>query len=126
MVLVTRLPKAFSTESLSKKPEYDATFKTDMRIPGGVSPAQLLSNLSFEPVNNNNRVVGYKIKSASGLDLRKIGFRDGDVITKIGGKDLTAQGTDLKSTIIEAAMSGRTTAQITRKGRKMTIRVKLP
>ncbi|NNE59178.1 MAG: hypothetical protein HKN36_13815 [Hellea sp.] len=90
------------------------------------NPMQMLNALQFEPVQNGNRLVGYRIQSSGGLDLRTLGFRPGDVITKIGSDDLTKPGVNVKQAIIQAAMSGNSTAQITRRGRKMTIRVKVP
>jgi len=93
---------------------------------GALDPAAMLDSLSFNPVTKDNRTIGYRIASSKGMDIRKLGFRSGDVLTKIGKTNLTQPGIDLKKTIMEAVLSGNTTAQIMRRGRKMTIRVKLP
>jgi len=85
----------------------------------------LMQSVSFEAVSNNSRTIGYKIAAAPGVDLKSLGFRAGDVITKIGNQSVTQPGMDLKSTILESVMSGNTTAQIMRRGRRMTIRVNM-
>lgn len=94
-------------------------------IAGKLNPAQLMQSVSFEPVSNNSRTIGYKIAAAPGVDLKALGFRPGDVITKIGTQDVSQPGMDLKSTILESVMGGNTTAQIMRRGRRMTIRVNI-
>ncbi len=95
------------------------------QISGRLDPATLMQSVSFEAVSNNSRTIGYKIAAAPGVDLKSLGFRAGDVITKIGNQSVTQPGMDLKSTILESVMSGNTTAQIMRRGRRMTIRVNM-
>lgn len=95
------------------------------QITGRLDPATLMQSVSFEAVSNNSRTIGYKIAAAPGVDLKSLGFRAGDVITKIGNQSVTQPGMDLKSTILESVMSGNTTAQIMRRGRRMTIRVNM-
>ncbi len=95
-------------------------------LTGNMNALQLLDSLKFEAVSNNNKTIGYKVASAPGIDLHRFGFRNGDVLTKIGGTDLTSPGIDLKKTVIDAMVGGNPTAQIMRRGRRMTIRVKMP
>jgi len=116
-----------SIERTSEMSVPAAVSRTGFSGAAGVNnPMQMLNALQFEPVQNGNRLVGYRIQSTGGLDLKTLGFRPGDVITKIGTDDLTKPGVNVKQAIIQAAMSGNSTAQITRRGRKMTIRVKVP
>lgn len=115
--------------SIKRQSEMDASTKPARTTPGqskSVSPAEVLDSLTFRPVINSGRTIGYRIASAPGVDLNSLGFRSGDVLTKIGDQDLTQPGLDLKEAIMEAVISGNPTAQIMRRGRKMTIRVKMP
>jgi len=90
------------------------------------NPAALLSRVSITPHRSNNRLIGYKIQGRPGFDIKPLGFRDGDIITRVGKTDLTQPGIDLNSTIIGAMAAGNPTAQIMRRGRKMTIRIRIP
>lgn len=97
-------------------------------VRGGVSvnPADLLRQVSITPHSNNNRFIGYKINAQPGFDIKPLGFRDGDVITRLGSQDLTQPGIDFNSTVISAVAEGNPTAQIMRRGRRMTIRIRMP
>lgn len=113
------------------KPTSSTTTKTRTKtaptIKAGMSPTELFDAIGFEEVKNNkNKTIGYKIPATPGLDIRQIGFEPGDLLVRIGGKDLSKKGVSLKQAVFEAALSGNTTAQVTRRGRRMTIRVKLP
>jgi len=93
---------------------------------GSLNPADLLNRISIAPHRDNNRLIGYKIAAKPGFDIKPLGFRDGDIITRIGTQDLTEPGIDLNTTILSAVAGGNPTAQIQRRGRKMTIRIRLP
>lgn len=94
---------------------------------GRVNPGDLLSRISITPhKNENNQLIGYKIQGQPGFDIKPLGFRDGDIVTKIGSKDLTRPGIDLGTTVVSAMAEGKPTAQIMRRGRKMTIRIRTP
>lgn len=108
------------------KPMAQRQNKAAPKATANLNPLQVLDSLSFQSVSNNNRLIGYRIKSAPGVDLKAMGFRNGDVLTKIGGQDLTSPGIDLKKSIMDAVVGGNATAQIMRRGRKITIRVKMP
>jgi len=114
------------TETSEPAPTNKRSSASPPSLPNGVSPLQLLDSFSFQKVSNNNRTLGYKVSAPAGFDIKSLGFRNGDVLSNIGGQDLTTTEADVKQSIITAIASGNTTAQITRRGRKMTIRVKLP
>jgi len=91
------------------------------------NPADLLKRIKITPhKNENNRLVGYKIEPQPGFDIKPLGFRSGDIVTRIGSQDLTRPGVDLGSTVVSAVAQGNPTAQIMRRGRKMTIRIRVP
>ncbi len=91
------------------------------------NPAELLKRVTITPhKNQNNRLIGYKIEPQPGFDIKPLGFRNGDIITRIGSQDLTSPGIDLGSTVVSAITQGNPTAQIMRRGRKMTIRIRVP
>ncbi len=91
------------------------------------NPAELLKRVSITPhKNENNRLIGYKIEPQPGFDIKPLGFRNGDIVTRIGSQDLTSPGIDLGSTVVSAISQGNPTAQIMRRGRKMTIRIRVP
>lgn len=101
-------------------------FRGAVRGGASVNPADLLRQVSITPHKNNNRFIGYKISSQPGFDIKPLGFRDGDVITRLGSQDLTQPGIDFNSTVISAVAEGNPTAQIMRRGRRMTIRIRMP
>lgn len=103
-----------------------APFRGAVRGGASVNPTDLLSRISITPHKNNNRFIGYKIQSQPGFDIKPLGFRDGDVITRLGSQDLTQPGIDFNSTVISAVAEGNPTAQIMRRGRRMTIRIRMP
>jgi len=91
------------------------------------NPAELLKRVKITPhKNQNNRLIGYKIEPQPGFDIKPLGFRSGDIVTRIGSKNLTSPGIDLGSTVVSAISQGNPTAQIMRRGRKMTIRIRVP
>jgi len=97
------------------------------RASGSFNAANLLQQVSIVPhKNENNRLVGYKVSGKPGFDIKKLGFRNGDVVTKIGSQDLTSPGIDIATTVMSAVAAGKPTAQILRRGRKMTIRIRVP
>ncbi len=118
------------TESGLATPSGASNTSTPYRgaVRGGatVNPTELLSRVSISPHKNNNRFIGYKIQAQPGFDIKPLGFKDGDVITRLGSQDLTQPGIDFNSTVISAVAEGNPTAQIMRRGRRMTIRIRMP
>ena len=96
-------------------------------VGGRVNPGDLLTRISVTPhQNGSGQLIGYKIEGQPGFDLKPLGFRDGDIVTKIGSKSLNQPGIDLGTTVVGAMAEGKPTAQIMRRGRKMTIRIRTP
>lgn len=92
----------------------------------GVNPADLLRQISVTPHKEGGQMIGYRLQSRPGFDLKPLGFRDGDVVTRVGSQNLNKEGLDLGSTVISAVAEGNPTAQIMRRGRRMTIRIRTP
>ncbi len=115
-----------SSKSRATKTSAASNTNPKLNVPAGMSPTDLFNAIDFEKVTNRKKTIGYKIAAVPGIDIRQLGFEPGDLLTKIGDKDLSKNGVNLKQALLEAVLSGNTTAQVTRRGRKMTIRVKLP
>lgn len=92
----------------------------------GVNPADLLRQISATPHKEGDQMIGYKLEARAGFDLKPLGFRNGDIVTRIGAQNLNREGLDLGSTVISAMTEGNPTAQIMRRGRRMTIRIRVP
>jgi len=93
---------------------------------GAVNPADLLRQISVTPHKEGGRMIGYKIEGRSGFNLKQLGFRDGDIVTRVGSQNLNKEGLNLGNTVVSAMAEGNPTAQIMRRGRRMTIRIKMP
>ena len=93
---------------------------------GAVNPADLLNQITVTPHKEGGRMIGYTIEARAGFDLKPLGFRDGDIVTRVGSQNLNKEGLNLGSTVLAAVSEGNPTAQIMRRGRRMTIRIKTP
>lgn len=92
----------------------------------GINPVDMLRQISVTPHKEGGQMIGYKLESRPGFDLKPLGFRDGDVVTRIGSQNLNKEGLDIGTTVISAVAEGNPTAQIMRRGRRMTIRIRTP
>ena len=115
-----------TSSGLTESSSAPVPFRGAVRGGATVNPSELLNRVSVTPHLNNNKMVGYKIESQPGFDIKPLGFRNGDIITRLGSQDLTQDGIDFNTTVISAIAEGNPTAQIMRRGRKMTIRIRMP
>lgn len=61
--------------------------------PRGVTMAQVRSDVGFIPRIDGGKVSGLTVRAqGAGAAFRAAGFRDGDVVTAIGGRAITGQG----------------------------------
>lgn len=59
----------------------------------GVGFAQLRSEVGFIPRIDGGKVTGLVVRAqGSGTTFRKIGFKEGDIVTQIGGRPITGPG----------------------------------
>jgi general secretion pathway protein C len=87
----------------------------------------LFQNLSLRRVMKNGQLKGYSVKAnRPGVDLSPYGFAKGDVITAIGGTDITRGRPDFLALFDQAAQSGGTEVTVLRNGQTRTITLGTP
>lgn len=74
-----------------------------------ISPADLMTAVTFKPIRipgKSGRIKGFEIGSKSeSLKLETFGLRDGDIITAIGGQDLTQGRPEVRALIAQLTAS---------------------
>lgn len=87
----------------------------------------LFQNVSLRRVMKNGRLSGYSVKAnRPGVDLSPYGFSKGDVVTAIGGTDITRGRPDFLALFEKAAQSGGTEVTVLRNGQTKTIKLGTP
>ena len=94
-------------------------------ISGDVS--SLFQNISLRRVMKNGRLSGYSVKAnRPGVDLSPYGFSKGDVVTAIGGTDITRGRPDFLALFEQAAQSGGSEVTVLRNGQTKIIKLGTP
>jgi len=102
-----------------------ATVPSSPNISADVSA--LFQNMSLRRVMKDGQLKGYSVKAnRPGVDLSPYGFSKGDVITAIGGKDITRGRPDFLALFDQAAQSGGTEVTVLRNGQTRTIKLGTP
>ncbi|WP_026942421.1 type II secretion system protein N [Hellea balneolensis] len=118
-VTVTR----FGNSNTGGKASANAT--QSATISGDVS--SLFQNLSLRRIMKNGQLLGYSVKpNRPGVDLTPYGFTKGDVVTAIGGTDITRGRPDFLALFEQAAQSGGTEVTVLRNGQVKTIKLGTP
>lgn len=82
--------------------------------PAGISLAQLRSEVGFIPRIDAGRVSGLVVRpQGSGATFRKIGLREGDIVTQIGGRPVTGPG-DIEALSTQFARGGNISITVER------------
>ena len=75
----------------------------------------------------NGQLTGYSVKAnRPGVDISRFGFTKGDVVTAIGGTDITRGRPDFLALFENAAQSGGTQVTVLRNGQVKTITLGTP
>ena len=94
-------------------------------ISGDVS--KVFQNISLRRVMKNGQLTGYSVKAnRPGVDLTPYGFSKGDVVTAIGGTDITRGRPDFINLFEQAANSGGTELTVLRNGQTRIIKLGTP
>lgn len=94
-------------------------------VSGDVST--LFQNISLRRVMKDGRMTGYSVKAnRPGVNLTTFGFSKGDVITTIGGTDITRGRPDFLALFESAAQNGGTDVTVLRNGQIKTIKLGTP
>jgi len=89
--------------------------------------SSLFQNLSLRRVMKNGQLQGYSVKpNRPGINLSPYGFSKGDVITAIGGTDITRGRPDFLALFDKAAQNGGTEVTVLRNGQTRTIKLGTP
>lgn len=84
----------------------------------------LMQNISLRRSMKNGRLEGYKVRSnRPDIDISKFGFEKGDVITQVGGKNLTKGRIDFLTLMKQAAQRGQVDITVLRNGQTQKIRL---
>lgn len=94
-------------------------------IPSDVT--QLFQNVSLRRVMKDGYLTGYSVRaSRPGVDLTPLGFSKGDVITNIGGTDITIGRPDFMALFEQAEKNGGIDITVLRNGQIRTIKLGTP
>ena len=118
--------KTASTVTVTRTGETAArTAAQSMAVSGDVST--LFQNISLRRVMKNGQLSGYSVKAnRPSVDLTPYGFSKGDVVTAIGGTDITRGRPDFLALFEQAAQSGGTEVTVLRNGQVRTIKLGTP
>ena len=110
-----------------------------VKVPSGTVPAQisppkisndvsqLFQNVSLRRVMKDGHLTGYSVKAnRPGIDLTPFGFSKGDVITNIGGTDITIGRPDFMALFEQAEKNGGIDVTVLRNGQIRTIKLGTP
>jgi len=87
----------------------------------------LFQNISLRRVMKDGQLTGYSVKAnRPGVDLTPFGFSKGDIVTAIGGTDITRGRPDFLALFENAAQSGGTEVTVLRNGQIKTIKLGTP
>jgi len=127
---------------LTVKTEMDPTAppKLNVRVPAGTAlanPVQtaaisgdvsaLFQNVSLRRVMKDGHLTGYSVKAnRPGVDLSKFGFSKGDIVTAIGGTDITLGRPDFLALFEQAEKNGGIDVTVLRNGQIKTITLGTP
>jgi len=113
---------------LSVKAPSDALANVSPQSPeisGDVST--LFQNISLRRIMKNGQLTGYSVRAnRAGVDLSQYGFSKGDVVTAIGGTDITRGRPDFLALFENAAQSGGTDVTVLRNGKVKIIKLGTP
>ena len=89
--------------------------------------SQLFQNASLRRVMKDGHLTGYSVKpNRPGIDLTPLGFSKGDIITNIGGTDLTIGRPDFMALFEQAEKNGGVDITVLRNGQIKTIKLGTP
>lgn len=89
--------------------------------------SQLFQNVSLRRVMKDGYLTGYSVKAnRPGVDLTPLGFSKGDVITNIGGTDITIGRPDFMALFEQAEKNGGIDITVLRNGQIRTIKLGTP
>ena len=84
----------------------------------------MLQNVSLRRSVKNGQLEGFKVKSnRPDLDISKFGFKKGDIITQVSGKNLTNGRLDFLKLFQEASQQGNVEITVLRNGQSQKIQV---
>ena len=87
----------------------------------------LFQNISLRRVMKDGQLTGYSVKAnRPGVDLKPFGFAKGDIVTQIGGTDITRGRPDFLALFEKAAQSGGTEVTVLRNGQVRIIKLGTP
>ena len=89
-----------------------------------------LKSVSILPVRDGTNIKGLRISSkGANFNLGRFGLRNGDVVTKIGDRELTGDITTLQSIMQDAndifTQNNEIDATVLRNGKETRVRIKL-
>lgn len=89
--------------------------------------SQLFQNVSLRRVMKDGHLTGYSVKAnRPGVDLSPFGFSKGDIVTAIGGKDITIGRPDFMALFEQAEKDGGIDVTVLRNGQIKTIKLGTP
>lgn len=87
----------------------------------------LFQSLSLRREMKNGQLTGYSVKpNRPGVDLSRFGFAKGDIVTAIGGTDITRGRPDFLALFEQASQGGGTEVTVLRNGQTRTIKLGTP
>lgn len=89
--------------------------------------SKIFQNISLRRVMKNGQLTGYSVKATRpGVDLTPYGFSKGDVVTAIGGTDITRGRPDFINLFEQGVQSGGLEVTVLRNGQTRIIKLGTP
>lgn len=89
-----------------------------------ITPQSFMSSVKLDGVVKKGRLQGFRISARNpSVDLSAFGLQDGDIITKVGGTDLTSGQPDIASLATSLRRKSSTEVTLLRGGRSLTLKV---
>lgn len=95
-------------------------------IKAGITPdaISVFENINFRRSLKDGKLQGFSINpKKAGVDLSVLGLRKGDIVTQIGGKDITSNRVDFMSLFQESARKENIDVTVLRNGQSRKIRL---
>lgn len=128
MTKTAQADDAPKTQLNVKLPKGQAAAQTPSQpAKGSTEVSALFQNLSLRRVMKNGHLTGYAVKpNRPGIDLSPYGLSKGDVVTAIGGTDLTIGRPDFLKLFEKAEKNGGVDITVLRNGQLKTLKLGRP
>lgn len=118
-----RIPRQDAPRQVHRRASSPSALSGAAKNPlSSVVAGDLIENVSLTPVREGANLLGYRVASR-GADLSTFGFADGDIITRVNGRDLTSGRLDRRALFQDLQQNPSAVFVVLRDGAPVTVRV---